>query len=378
MEGALSPSENVSSCGHHDPLQRKKHNDDRSSVTASSQSENFEQIIENYQWIILLISIAEEEVRVNSRIIQESKRDVYDADADDRYFSKFVEATLQALTSLYELLSASFAPTISHNVDQRFSDEYEKYTRVKQAETTVIYSLSMIRPFLVSLREAEANRVSYPDEYVLGTIALETLSLLLEKILEDEWVREDDIHEAYIRKMEDKWASRADAAVSFFASVTDTVEAGLAEAVPVMNKGLDYAGELVKDSIKPIPEERRPVVPKTISESSQLAKVASAKAHKLSKQALVGIGGVATSAVNNAANRIDETTTQRNSLYKRNRGMMNATGRVAVAGVGAFASISESLFDTSLKCEFCKIFRSIGSCIIAERGYHIFRSLALD
>ena len=354
MEGALSPSENVSSCGHHDPLQRKKHNDDRSSVTASSQSENFEQIIENYQWIILLISIAEEEVRVNSRIIQESKRDVYDD--DDRYFSKFVEATLQTLTSLYELLSASFAPTISHNVDQRFSDEYEKYTRVKQAETTVIYSLSMIRPFLVSLREAEANRVSYSDEYVLGTIALETLSLLLEKILEDEWVREDDIHEAYIRKMEDKWASRADAAVSFFASVTDTVEAGLAEAVPVMNKGLDYAGELVKDSIKPIPEERRPVVPKTISESSQLAKVASAKAHKLSKQALVGIGGVATSAVNNAANRIDETTTQRNSLYKRNRGMMNATGRVAVAGVGAFASISESLFDTSLKCESCKFF----------------------
>lgn len=305
-------------------------------------------LIESYQWVVLLISCAEEEVRGNSAV-------------------SHGDEVLKALKELIYILSKSFSTEQQYSNDEGGNKELTpavlRYFRsqTEHAEMAIMHALAMIRLLFADIRVLHECNVEL--------IALLELSLVLEYILR-EWHVVNAVLEVYEADAtkhfnltrherqsdgsaeEDtqyQWSQRADAAVLFLASSAQAVETGLFEhAVPSINEGLDIAKDYVKENIQPVPPEKRPQVPESVVGATQLAKQASTKAHIASKDMFVGVGSVATQAVNRTASQIDKISADQHDGYKYNRDALGAAGRVALASFGAIATISEAVFETSV------------------------------
>merc|ERR1719215_420448 len=317
---------------HHQQQQQQQHQNDFSST------------VENFQWLVLLISCAEEEIQYYLSIENNPKNGIREVDGNDEL--------LKSLGDLLRILSISFSKLCSNRNygdeegDRRsysFSYSFSARSLARSSKSKTIHALVMIRLFMASYDEYLRDNI-----ISVGITALSALSCILEILADGPWIDDDELDPQSYEESESLWTQRADTAVSFFANMTNVVESGLASAVPVINEGFDCAGNLMKENIAPIPKEEQPKVPDHIVKSSEFAKSASVKAYDVSKVAFVGIGQVATKAVNVTANKIDNVSKNRNQVYNENRTVLNAGGRVALAGFGAFASISEALFDTSL------------------------------
>mmetsp|Transcript_25597 Transcript_25597/g.39653 ORF Transcript_25597/g.39653 Transcript_25597/m.39653 type:complete len:417 (+) Transcript_25597:183-1433(+) len=309
-------------------------------------------LIASYQWVVLLISCAEEEVRG-------SVHHAASVNGDE---------VLKALKELIYILSKSFSTTQQYayrnnnecagtrNINNKLSPAALRYFRsqTKHAEMAIIHALTMIR---LLFAESKVN------EFHVELVALLELSLVLEYVLR-EWhvinaaleTYEADLATSDGSEAEGKedsqyqWSKRADAAVLFLASSAEAVEIGLAKyAVPSINEGLDIAKGYVKENIiQPVPPEEQPQVPKSVLGATAIAKEASTKAHEASKDIFTGVGSVATEAVNRTASQIDKISAEQHDVYKGNRDALGAAGRVALASVGAIATISEAVFETSV------------------------------
>ena len=321
---------------HHQQQQQQQHQNDFSST------------VENFQWLVLLISCAEEEIQYYLSIENNPKNGIREVDGNDEL--------LKSLGDLLRILSISFSKLCSNRNygdeegDRRsysFSYSFSARSLARSSKSKTIHALVMIRLFMASYDEYLRDNI-----ISVGITALSALSCILEILADGPWIDDDELDPQSYEESESLWTQRADTAVSFFANMTNVVESGLASAVPVINEGFDCAGNLMKENIAPIPKEEQPKVPDHIVKSSEFAKSASVKAYDVSKGAFVGIGQVATKAVNVTANKIDNVSKNRNQVYNENRTVLNAGGRVALAGFGAFASISEALFDTSLASKY--------------------------
>ena len=313
------------------------HHSEASLSSSSSSRRSIDELIGTFEWFVMLISFAEEEVRFAQNFVENNGSEL-----------------LQAMGDLLHMLSISFSRLCNNNynasdsdTNQSSSSEHHRhiYSQGKSYKKLVMHTLVMIRLYLTDTFSSGMVGCSYTR-----TIALTCLSILLESILAENWISDENLISLNEEEFEingGRWSKRADLAVSFFASICDTVEVGLKHALPVINDGFDSAGHLVKQNISPIPKEKQPKIPEKVIKSTELARQASFKAHEASKGAFVGIGHAATKAVNVTAERIGSSKDY-HQHYSERKDALSATGRVALAGFGAFVSVSEALFDTSL------------------------------
>lgn len=319
----------------------------------SSSCTNIDQLIENFEWLVMIISLGEEEIRFAQHYednLLHSEHSRIDSNGESLDYSS--SNVLRAMGDFLYLLSISFSKLCANinndNVDQTsFGQRWYRDPQSSDAKKVLMHTFVMIKLYVAD----KLSPRSSCSGTCAGTIALECLLHILELLLEKDWVIDNEqtlSDKAVSEAVDRRWSMRADAAITFFANITDAVEASLQHALPVINDGFDSAGNLMKQNIRPISEDKQVKIPENVVKSAELARQASVRAHEASKGVFVGIGQVATKAVNMTAKQVETGSENSDILNSERKDILNATSRVALAGFGAFASISEALFDTSL------------------------------
>lgn len=140
-----------------------------------------------------------------------------------------------------------------------------------------------------------------------------------------------------------------DKAAEYIAGAAKWVERSLEKTVPVINGGIESAGELLKNNLTPAQTELlNPTSGSVTLTCAKAAREATDGVRVTAKLTADGIRDVSTTGINMAAKKFGERKlSQRIVPGKDYRDMIAAAGRVGVAGLGAVAIVGEAVFETT-------------------------------
>lgn len=134
-------------------------------------------------------------------------------------------------------------------------------------------------------------------------------------------------------------------AAEYIAGAAQWVERGLKWSVPVINCGLETAGDKLKAII--VPQENS-LNAEAVANCTSAAKQATDEVRLSTKRAVNGIRNASTVRIQRAAKRFeDEKMGQKLVPDEDHREVLAAAGKVGIASLGAATIVAEAIFDTT-------------------------------